>query len=79
MGLSLRTNRKNPLLEFVNSKKRGERTKRQNSNAISICPTMTKFVYPRAALNNQGNWMYIVNTEEITKKHSQIIRSEVCE
>lgn len=78
MDLLSRTRRKNPLLEFVNNKN-VQRKKRQDNNAISICPTTTKFVYPRAALNNQGNWMYIVNTEEITKKHSQIIRSEVCE
>lgn len=78
VGSSARSRRKNPLLEFVN-KKKDDRFKRQDSNAISICPTTTKFIHPRAALNNQGKWMYVVNTEEITKKHSQIIRSEVCE
>ncbi|XP_033219054.1 protein spaetzle 5 [Belonocnema kinseyi] len=77
VGVASRTRRKNPLLEFTN--KKNDRAKRQNQNVISICPTEPNFLTPRAALNNQGNWMFVVNVEEMDKKYSQVIMSEVCQ
>lgn len=66
----------NPLLKYSKLSKR--RRKRQSDpDAISLCPTETQYITPRAALNNQGNWMYVVNLEE-NQKYSQVVRSEKC-
>ncbi|XP_014218346.1 protein spaetzle 5 [Copidosoma floridanum] len=69
-------NQNNPLLEFGANPR--NRAKRQSDvNGVSICPTKTVSVLPKAAVNNQGNWMYIVNFED-QKKYSQLVRSEIC-
>lgn len=67
----------NPLLKYSKLSKR--RRKRQSDpDAISLCPTETQYITPRAALNNQGNWMYVVNLEDMNQKYSQVVRSEKC-
>lgn len=67
----------NPLLKY--SKLSERRRKRQSDpDAISLCPTETQYITPRAALNNQGNWMYVVNLEDMNQKYSQVVRSEKC-
>ncbi|XP_076753750.1 spatzle 5 Toll-1 receptor [Xylocopa sonorina] len=67
----------NPLLKYSRLNK--ERRKRQsNINAISLCPTEAQYIAPKAALNNQGNWMYVVNLQEQNQKYSQLVRSERC-
>ncbi|XP_008203343.2 protein spaetzle 5 [Nasonia vitripennis] len=71
-----RTRFQNPLLEFASRTR--NRAKRQSESAdVSLCPTRSQFVTPKAALNNQGNWMYVVNLED-QNKHSQLVKSEVC-
>ncbi|KAG7208080.1 hypothetical protein KM043_009656 [Ampulex compressa] len=66
----------NPLLSYTKSKR--ERTRRQsNPDTIALCPTEPQYITPRAALNNQGNWMYVVNLQDQTK-YSQVVRSERC-
>lgn len=75
-----RTMYENPLLEY--SKNKQNRHKRQfssSSESIMICPTTPGYITPKAALNNQGNWKYIVNFKEKDESYSQIIRSEVCQ
>ncbi|XP_031841490.1 spatzle 5 Toll-1 receptor isoform X2 [Nomia melanderi] len=71
-----RTAYENPLLRY--SKLSKERQKRQSNNpeTIHLCPTVAKYISPRAALNNQGNWMYVVNLPD--DKYSQVVRSETC-
>ncbi|XP_011498930.1 PREDICTED: uncharacterized protein LOC105363056 [Ceratosolen solmsi marchali] len=69
------TSYRNPLLEFVAA---GNRAKRQSDpDTVSICSSRPQFITPKAALNNQGNWMFVVNLEEQTK-YSQLVRSEIC-
>ncbi|XP_014486809.1 PREDICTED: uncharacterized protein LOC106750761 isoform X3 [Dinoponera quadriceps] len=73
-----RTYRVNPLLGYAKSKSSG-RVKRQiKADAIVLCPTEGQYIIPRAALNNQGNWMYIVNLPEQNNKHTQLVKSEKC-
>lgn len=60
-----------------------DRKKRQsNSNAGSgeqLCPTRSQFIMPRAALNKQGNWMYVVNMgQSMEAQYSQLVKSEIC-
>jgi len=53
------------------------RDRRQTSDPDQLCPTLATFVMPRAALNAQGNWMYVVNMPDDTQ-YQQFVRSEVC-
>ncbi|XP_014289447.1 protein spaetzle 5 [Halyomorpha halys] len=53
------------------------RKKRQASSSISLCPTNSQFVTPKAALNNQGNWMYIVN-QDSNARYTQLVLAETC-
>ncbi|KAH0955742.1 hypothetical protein HN011_003045 [Eciton burchellii] len=72
-----RTYRVNPLLGYA--KLKGDRVKRQsNPDAIALCPTQAQYIAPRAALNNQGNWMYVVNLSEQRDKYTQLVKSEKC-
>ncbi|XP_078051186.1 spatzle 5 Toll-1 receptor isoform X3 [Augochlora pura] len=72
-----RTLYENPLLRY--SKLAKQRQKRQsNPEAIYLCPTETQYRVPKAALNDQGNWMYIVNHEEQSKKYTQLVKMETC-
>ncbi|KAJ8670315.1 hypothetical protein QAD02_001574 [Eretmocerus hayati] len=70
------TRYENPLLNFA-EQERNRARRQSDSNAVSICPTRSQFVMPKAALNNQGKWMYVVNLEE-QAKYSQLVKSEVC-
>ncbi len=33
---------------------------------------------PRAALNNRGEWKYVVNVDQGSEKYTQLVRSETC-
>nr|ATU82945.1 secreted Spaetzle-like protein [Pristhesancus plagipennis] len=55
---------------------RSSRSKRQSSTT-SLCPTSSQFIMPQAALNNKGNWMYIVNLDT-DRRYRQLVRSETC-
>lgn len=56
---------------------RNVRKKRQSGIPTTLCPTRSQFIMPKAALNTQGNWMYIVNLDQ-DQKYTQLIRSETC-
>ncbi|XP_014614581.1 PREDICTED: uncharacterized protein LOC106790239 [Polistes canadensis] len=72
-----RTFHENPLLQYVNLKTK--RRKRQTDiDTITLCPTEAQYIAPRAALNNRGNWMYVVNILEQNEKYSQLVKSEKC-
>ncbi|XP_011648078.1 protein spaetzle 5 isoform X1 [Pogonomyrmex barbatus] len=75
--ISPRTYSVNPLLGYAKFKH--DRVKRQSNNpdAIALCPTQAQYIAPRAALNKQGNWMYVVNLPG-QNKYSQLVRSEKC-
>ncbi|CAH0557598.1 unnamed protein product [Brassicogethes aeneus] len=56
-----------------------ERQKRQATiNAEPLCSSTSRFIMPRAALNNKGNWMYVVNMPEVDGKYTQLVKSETC-
>ncbi|KAJ8886917.1 hypothetical protein PR048_013131 [Dryococelus australis] len=59
----------------------GGRKKRQaaaSSNQNTLCPTRTDFIMPRAAMNNKGNWMYVVNLNEVDDRYTQLVGTETC-
>lgn len=53
------------------------RTRRQAADgpAEQLCQTRSQYVTPKAALNKQGNWRYVVNMGE---QMSQLVKSELC-
>ncbi|EFA04589.2 protein spaetzle 5 isoform X1 [Tribolium castaneum] len=56
-----------------------ERTKRQNAlTGQTLCTSRSQYIMPRAALNNKGNWMYVVNMPELDNRFSQLVKSETC-
>ncbi|XP_011694866.1 PREDICTED: uncharacterized protein LOC105454156 isoform X1 [Wasmannia auropunctata] len=66
----------NPLLGYA--KLKGDRVKRQSDpEVIPLCPTQAQYIAPRAALNKQGNWMYVVNLPG-QNKYTQLVKSEKC-
>lgn len=55
------------------------RKKRQSAlTGQTLCEARSQFIMPRAALNNKGNWMYVVNMPETDNKLSQLVKSETC-
>ncbi|XP_017761012.1 PREDICTED: uncharacterized protein LOC108551383 isoform X2 [Eufriesea mexicana] len=72
-----RTTFENPLLKY-NKSNRGRNRRQSNLDAIPLCPTEAQYITPRAALNNQGNWMYVVNLQDQNRKYSQVVKSEKC-
>ena len=55
-----------------------ERERRQTTDPDQLCPTVASFVMPRAAVNSQGDWMFIVNMGSDQPQFQQLVRSEVC-
>lgn len=53
------------------------RTRRQiAAGREQLCQIRTQFVQPQAALNRQGNWMYVVN--DGSNQVTQLVKTEVC-
>lgn len=53
------------------------RTRRQiAAGREQLCQVRTQFVQPQAALNRQGNWMYVVN--DGSNQVTQLVKTEVC-
>ncbi|XP_063918037.1 protein spaetzle 5 [Zophobas morio] len=70
--------RKLKSINFANSTVH-ERTKRQSAlTGQTLCETRSQFIMPRAALNNKGNWMYVVNMPELDNRFTQLVKSETC-
>ncbi|XP_011303304.1 uncharacterized protein spz5 [Fopius arisanus] len=70
-----RSYRQNPFLPRENHNRA---TRQVSSEPISLCETNSQYIMPRAALNNRGNWMYVVNLPETREKYSQLVKSETC-
>ncbi|KAJ9581956.1 hypothetical protein L9F63_003709, partial [Diploptera punctata] len=54
------------------------RKKRQAGGASQLCPTRTEYIMPKAAMNNRGNWMYVVNLNEVDDRYTQLVGTETC-
>ncbi|XP_074027206.1 spatzle 5 Toll-1 receptor [Leptinotarsa decemlineata] len=55
------------------------RIKRQSpTRSETLCRTRSQYIMPRAALNNKGNWMYVVNMPEVDNQYTQLVKSETC-
>nr|CAI5823167.1 unnamed protein product [Callosobruchus analis] len=51
------------------------RRKRQSGvNGEQLCAATSNYIVPKAALNNKGNWMYVVNMPEVDSRASQLVK-----
>ncbi|XP_039749314.1 protein spaetzle 5 [Pararge aegeria] len=62
-------------LGLANEDESAERPRRQAENTEELCRVRTQFITPRAALNNKGNWRYVVNMPD---NMTQLVRAELC-
>ncbi|XP_031640221.1 protein spaetzle 5 isoform X1 [Contarinia nasturtii] len=62
-------------LSELNDRYTNRRTKRQSTGREQLCQTTYQYVTPQAALNSQGQWMYVVNQVDTTR---QLVRTETC-
>lgn len=70
---------KESLKMYTNGTKDLQRTKRQNPlTSLELCEIRSQYIMPRAALNNKGNWMYVVNMPNVDTKYTQLVKSETC-
>ncbi|XP_069674271.1 protein spaetzle 5-like isoform X2 [Periplaneta americana] len=56
----------------------GHSRKRRQAGGNQLCPTRTEFIMPKAAMNNRGNWMYVVNLNEVDDRYTQLVGTETC-
>ncbi|XP_072401392.1 protein spaetzle 5-like [Diabrotica undecimpunctata] len=76
---SLRKKRVQPLVpleKFANGTL--HRSKRQAADQPVLCRTRVEYITPRAALNNKGNWRYVVNMPEVNRQVTQLVKAELC-
>ncbi|KAK7069172.1 Spaetzle [Halocaridina rubra] len=52
------------------------RQKRQTGT--DFCPYESEYIMPRAALNNNGDWMFLVNVNEVSSEYTQLVESKKC-
>ncbi|XP_043269134.1 protein spaetzle 5 isoform X2 [Venturia canescens] len=75
---SSRPRRDNPFVEFTITERARKKRQAGSPDAVPLCRTDSRYISPRAALNSQGNWMYVVNLSETREKYTQLVRSEAC-
>lgn len=55
------------------------RSKRQAAGgAQALCQSRTQLIMPEAAMNTRGNWMYVVNLQQMDNQYTQLVNTEVC-
>ncbi|XP_053602871.1 protein spaetzle 5 [Plodia interpunctella] len=62
-------------LGLASAETEAERPRRQAANTVDLCRIRTEYITPRAALNNKGNWRYVVNMPD---NMTQLVRAEIC-
>jgi hypothetical protein len=58
-------------------RQRVRRRVRRQADGNSLCPTTSSYVSAQAAMNNAGNWMYVVNMDNMPQ-FRQFVKSERC-
>ncbi|XP_045590090.1 protein spaetzle 5 [Procambarus clarkii] len=54
------------------------RRQRRQASSTDLCPYESEFIMPRAALNNKGDWMFLVNVNEVSTEYTQLVESKKC-
>ncbi|KAJ8980645.1 hypothetical protein NQ317_011840 [Molorchus minor] len=63
---------------YSNTSLARDRDKRQSLGNQVLCQIRSRYIVPKAALNNKGNWMYVVNMPEVDSRYTQLVKSETC-
>ncbi|KAJ8960878.1 hypothetical protein NQ318_020177, partial [Aromia moschata] len=63
---------------YSNGTSAHDRRKRQSPGTETLCQVRSQYIVPKAALNNKGNWMYVVNMPEVDNRYTQLVKSETC-
>ncbi|XP_044751528.1 protein spaetzle 5 isoform X2 [Coccinella septempunctata] len=76
----MREIRESPFKKNFTGEIKYKRVKRQDDGLTgeTLCTARSTFIMPRAAMNANGNWMFVVNMENSDQKYTQLVRSEVC-
>jgi len=61
-----------------NNQQHSRHRKRRQAASNQLCPTRTEFIMPKAAMNNRGNWMFVVNLNEVDDRYTQLVGTETC-
>jgi len=61
-----------------NNQQHSRHRKRRQAINNQLCPTRTEFIMPKAAMNNRGNWMFVVNLNEVDDRYTQLVGTETC-
>ncbi|XP_071550516.1 uncharacterized protein [Panulirus ornatus] len=54
------------------------RRQRRQATPTDLCPYESEYIMPRAALNNKGDWMFLVNLNEVSTEYTQLVESKKC-
>jgi len=67
------------LLWFLSVNHGGVYKRRKRQDDVQLCQVKTNNIFPKAALNTQGEWKYVVNMVRTpSDMYTQSIRSEIC-
>ena len=50
----------------------------RNTEQENICQTATDYIYPKAAMNKEGKFMFIVNRPEGSEEYLQLVKVTTC-
>lgn len=54
------------------------RRQRRQASSMDLCPYESEFIMPRVGLNNKGDWMFLVNLNEVSSEYTQLVESKKC-
>ncbi|XP_045471299.1 protein spaetzle 5-like isoform X1 [Harmonia axyridis] len=76
----MREIRESPFKKNSTEEVNHKRQKRQDDglSGETLCRAKSTFIMPRAAMNADGNWLYVVNMEDTNQKYTQLVKTEVC-
>lgn len=64
---------------FLSTNHGGVYNRRKRQDDVQLCQVKTNNIFPKAALNTQGEWKYVVNMVRTSSDmYTQSIRSEIC-
>lgn len=64
---------------FLSNNYGGHYNRKKRQGDVQLCEVKVNNIFPKAALNIQGEWKYVVNMVRTSSDmYSQSIRSEIC-
>lgn len=57
---------------------RSSRRRQKRQASSELCPYDEDYIMPKAALNNKGTWMFLVNMEDVSPQYTQKVQTKKC-